>query len=226
MKRVIILLMFTLTGQQIWAQQAGLEVKSGISLPLFAYSSNNLEDGCFTLPGLSVSAATDVRLWHQLGLKIEGGFQMHSVDVGVLGWEKIQADPFLTDLFIRSDPYRIIHLVAGPDYSFQIIEKLTLDVSATAGVFFSRTPYQLYKPVYYMLGPDYYEITQAKDISFAWGAGFSLRYALTESYDISLGADYLQSDAAFLFNTSNGLRTDRRTISYLNCTAGVVFHLF
>jgi hypothetical protein len=226
MKKSLILVLFTLIGVRIWAQQAKLEVRTGISLPLFAYSSYNLEEGCFTLPGLSVTAATDIHLWHRLGLKLEGGLQMHPVDVGVLGWEKVQADPFLTDMFIRSDPYRIIHLVAGPNYYFPVMEKLKLDVSAFGGVFFSRTPYQLYKPVYYMVGPDYYEITPSKDISFAWGAGFRLRYAITDSYELSAGADYMQSAAAFGFNTSNGLRIDNRTISYLNTTAGVVFYLF
>ena len=226
MKKPILLALLMLFSIYILAQKACLEVKSGISIPLFAYSSKNLADGCFTQAGLTVTADADIKLWHQLGLKLESGLQLHTVDVGYLGWEKVQADPFLTDLYIRSDPYRIIHLMAGPSYSMPVLKKLNLDVSATAGVFFSRSPYQLHKPVYYMIGPDYYEITQSKDISFAWGGGFRLRYAITDSYEISVGSDYLQSAAAFGFITSNGLRIDKRTISFLNCTAGVVFHLF
>lgn len=226
MKKNILLALFVLFGVNIRAQKACLEMKSGLSIPLFAYSSNNLADGCFTQPGLTVTADAGIKLWQQLGLKLEGGIQLHTVDVGNLGWEKVQADAFLSDMYIRSDPYRIIHLMAGPDFSMPVMKKLNLDLSATAGAFFSRSPYQLYKPVYFMIGPDYYEITQSKDISFAWGGGFRLRYGITDSYEVSVGADYLQSAAAFGFNTSNGLRIDKRTISFLNCSAGVVFHLF
>ena len=152
------------------SSKAYLELNTRLSLPVFTYSSNNLESGCFTQPGFTVSAETGIWLYKKWGFSILSGLQLHSVDVGLLGWEKIQADPFLKDLYIRSDPYRIIHIMAGPEYAFQIIDKLELDIQILAGVFFSRTPYQLYKPTYYMVGPEYYEITSSKDISFAYVA--------------------------------------------------------
>lgn len=227
MKKILFLIfcMITITA---FAQssKAYLELNTGLSLPVFTYSSNNLESGCFTQPGFTVSAETGIWLYKKWGFSILSGLQLHSVDVGLLGWEKIQADPFLKDLYIRSDPYRIIHIMAGPEYAFQIIDKLELDIQILAGVFFSRTPYQLYKPTYYMVGPEYYEITSSKDISFAYGGGLRLNYAITPCYDLSLKSDLLTSNAAFDFSTSTGIRTEYRTISMVNISVGLVLHLF
>lgn len=226
MKILSFFLVCLISGLTARSQQAYFELKAGTSFPVFAYSSNNLKKGCFTQTGLGVSAEADLRLWQHWGLQLQSGLQLHSVDVGLLGWEKMKNDVFLQDLYIRSDPYRIIHLVGGPAYHQAFFKKFNLDISLLGGVFFSRSPYQLYKPVYFMSGPPFYEITPSRDIGFAWGGDCGLSYAITDCYDIGLSATFLQSDVDFRFRTANGIRVDERMISFLNVSLGLVLHLF
>ncbi len=226
MRKTLFFLLFCLFLLKLEAQKAVFSLHSGISNPLFTYSSSVLGESCFTQPGLFVSAEGAYFPDKRWGWNIGSGLQWHPVEVGVLGWEKVKADPFLQDLYIRSDPYRIIHLVTGPAFRMDLPWHLKLGLNVVGGVFFSQTPYQLYKPVYFMIGPDYYEVTPSKDLSFAWGGGAELQYAVTPYYDLSFVLNFMHSDAAFGFNTANGLRIDKRSISMLNAGVGVVFHLF
>jgi hypothetical protein len=227
MKKTLFLILF-LSSITLFAQthHAYFELKSGMSLPVLDYSSNNLETGCFTEPGITFSLEAGMKIYKQWGVSIQSGFQLHSVDVGLLGWEKMQADPFLEDLYIRSDPYRIIHIVAGPDYSFPFHNKFNLDLKLLGGVFFSRTPYQLYKPTYFMVGPPYYEITSSSDISFAYGGGARFRYAITSCYEVSMQGEFLSSQVAFPFQSASTSRIENKTISFVNISAGLVLYLF
>ncbi len=227
MKKTLFLI-FYLCGITLFAQthRTYLELKSGLSLPILDYSSNNLETGCFTQPGFTTSLEAGMKIYKRWGVTLQSGFQLHGVDVGYLGWEKIQVDPFLEDVYIRSDPYRIIHIVGGPEFCLPLYNKFNFDLKLLGGVFFSRTPYQLYKPTYFMVGPPYYEITSSSDISFACGGGARIRYAITNCYEVSLQGEFLSSQAAFPFQTASTSRIENKTITILNISAGLVLYLF
>jgi hypothetical protein len=220
-----ILILFVFCSFVAHAQKGVLELKAGTSIPMFAYASKQLNWGCFTEPGLTVSAEANALIWKQFGVNLLAGMQLHSVDVAVLGWETVQADPFLDSIYTRSDPYRIFHLAIGPDYSVLVGDRLTFGLKAFAGVFFSQSPYQLYKPVYNEPGPSFYEVTPSKDISYGWGTGLDVKYKLSNCYEIVLGGDYMQSAASFTFKTKTGYRTDDRWICFINVSAGLVLHL-
>ena len=51
----------------------------------------------------------------------------------------------------------------------------------------SSTPYQLYKPTYQLLGDKFYEITPARDISFAYGCLLYTSEAADERSSVDLG---------------------------------------
>ena len=218
MQRAFILLLLFIGGA-LFAQKPLplLHLGVGTSLPVLAYSSPSLEKGCFTTTGLATNVAVSTTIVGSWGLMAAGGFYLHPVDVSYLGYEKVQSDPFLMDVTIRSEPYRIMSFMAGPMYRKEVSNGFNLQLAALMGLFSSRTPHQIYKPQYFLVGPEFFEITSSLDRSIAWGAFASMSYAITPSYHLAVETSFLQTNAAFLFYTGGGtLRTDQRTISMVN----------
>lgn len=222
------LLLLLLPSVYILAQQPRpmLHLGAGASIPLFEYKSPSLSEGCFTQSGLSVSFGASVPLFENWGIAAKAAYQLHSVDVSRLGYEKVQADPFLLDLTIRSEPYRVLSFVAGPTFTTKNVSGFRLQMAALAGYLASRSPHQIYKPTYFMTGPEYFEITTSLDRSFAWGGAALLYYSITSCYEIGVETEFLRSDAAFGFYTGTGdLRVDKRTISMLNIKLSLLLKL-
>ncbi|PKP53500.1 MAG: hypothetical protein CVT92_04185 [Bacteroidetes bacterium HGW-Bacteroidetes-1] len=222
--RKIFLFIFIILTLAAGAQSSSVQIhlRSGVSIPLLEFTSNDLKDGCFTQTGISTSLAISSQIYKQWGIVLQSGFQLHPVSVGILGYEKVKNDPFLLDITIRSEPYQIIHFAGGPSYTFFPVPKLRLSFIALAGMFLSKTPYQLHKPTYFLTGPPYYEITSSRDRSFAYGTGFNLGYNITSCYEIGVEGDLLRSKAGFSFISANGLRTDFKQITMLNLSVVLV----
>lgn len=211
---LLLLLKITIASAQINTFQ--LSLQSGIAIPVFDFSSTNLEKGSFALPGFTGSAEINWihnNLW---GVSISSGIQLNPIAVGILGYEKVKADPFLEDLYIRSDPFKVVHIMAGPSYTSRISKSFSLMAQLKGGVFLSYTPYQLYKPDYFQTGPPYYEITTSKDLSFAYGAGVHLNYEISPCYSVGIGTEIMSSKAAFQFKSGQSVRTDNKSISLWN----------
>lgn len=213
---------FSLQAQQIASQ---LHIRSGLSQPLLEYASYNLVGGGFAQSGLTVSAAVSSIVNERWGIHVQGGLQLHPLAVERLGYEKVEADPFLEDVTIRSEPYRILHFVGGPAYRNRLGKMLTLDFRLLAGLFSNHSPHQLYKPNYFLTGPDFYEITSSLDRSFAYGAGVTASFKLSSCYTLGLEADFMSSEAAFQFYTSSGIRTDYKQIRMLNLSVSLLLSL-
>jgi hypothetical protein len=203
-----------------------VHLRSGASIPLFEYASPDLDNGCFTKTGFSASVAASGTLIGSWGLVAEAGFHTHHLDVSYLGYEKVQADPFLLDVTIRSEPYRILTFTGGPMYHVEPFEGFHLQLAVLAGYFASRTPHQVYKPVYFLTGPEFYEITTSLDRSFGYGTSASLSYEITPCYELALDAELLRSKAEFQFLTGTGtIRTDTRQISMVNIALSLMLKL-
>ncbi|MGE5317007.1 MAG: hypothetical protein ACM3ME_03345, partial [Chloroflexota bacterium] len=202
MHRLIYISLFALLTSSLFAQsfsKIDLSLQSGLSIPLFEYAAKNLQDGSFAMPGFTVAGELSTNLRfnggeksangnNNTGIFVQSGLTLNPIDVGYLGYEKMQADPFITKLFIRSEPFKVIHLLGGVSYNYPLFTKVNLQGQLGAGVFFSSTPYQLYKPEYFPFGPPYFEITPSKDISFAYTAGLRAIYETNPWYQIALSA--------------------------------------
>jgi hypothetical protein len=196
-------------------------IRSGLSLPVGAYAAKQLADGSFTLPGFAAVGEASLLVYQDFGLVLQGGVQFHPLDVGALGWAKVLDDPFLQDVYIRSEPYRIIHAVGGIDYRHKLGKGFILGTKALGGIFFSQTPFQVYRPTYFITGPDFFLITSASDRSFAYGAGLDISYQINDCLQLNLGTDYLRSRAAFGFISAGSQRVEWRNIVFLNMLFGI-----
>ena len=200
-------------------------IKGGASFPFGKYHQKDIEEGSFALTGFNVSAEGAWFFTPKFGVGASAGINFHPVDVGVLGWEKVQDDPFLDDLYIRSDPYKIITAMAGFYTQIPIKAKFSFTGKLLGGLLWGQTPYQLYKPTYFMVGPPYYEITPATDWKFSWTAGMGFRYDISPCFGLVLESEIFYDQLDFQFETSTTTRTDKRIISFINTTLGIRFNL-
>jgi len=227
MKKYLLFVAGFLMVMYVNAQNMQLQVllKAGACLPVGNFHKANLETGSFTLTGLE--GGVELRaLSGRFIAGLESGISMNPVDVGMLGYEKVHADPFLKDLYIRSEAFRVIRLLAAPGYRYQVSKRITAEGQALAGLFMSATPYQLYKADYYMVAPAMYEITSARDNSFAYGAQCRLIWESNPYFQLGVSAQYLHSEAAFSFIRNGETRVDKRNISQINTSINLILRLW
>ncbi len=226
-KQLLILIILCFGGFIVKAQDkpSFVGIRSGVSIPFGKYHATDLDGGSFTTTGFNVSAEGAWFFHPKFGVGANVGLNFHPVDVYRLGWEKVQQDPFLEDLYIRSDPYMIITAMAGFYTQLPIAEKFSFTGKLLGGLLYGRTPYQLYKPEYFLVGPDYYEITSSTNYKFSWQAGIGFRYDISPCFGLVLDADIFYDKLTFGFNTANGVRYDEHIISFINTTLGVRFDL-
>lgn len=209
------------------AQSKGsfIGIKGGLSIPVGEYASTNLDNGCFTQLGFNVNAEGAWFFKNYLGIGGQFGFNLHPVNVGVLGWEKVQDDPFLQDLIIRSEPYQIITANIGFYSKWNFWKLMSLHGKLLGGMMWAKTPYQLYKPEYFLVGPEYFEITSSRDWNLMGLGGIGLQFDLSPCIALRLEGEYQFSKMIFGFTTASGIRYEYRNISFVNTTLGLIILL-
>lgn len=228
MKKLIASLLFLMLAMSMSAQQkpSFVSLQVGPSFPIANFQGKELPDGGFALTGLttSIEGAWFFKPW--LGAGAAAGMNLHPVDVGDLGYEKMQDDPFITDLTIRSDPYLSFSLHAGVFFQFPLVQRLSVTAKAMGGIIYAQTPYQLYKVEYEMIGEVWDEITSAGDFDGSFLAGAGLRYDLNDCIGFCLQSDFTYTLMEFDFKLSDGsTRTDEKVMSFVNLKGGIVIKI-
>jgi hypothetical protein len=111
--------------------------------------------------------------------------------------------------------------MVGPYFQIPLSERFSFSSKLLGGLLYGKTPYQLYKPDYYLLPDDWAEITPSTDMKFSWQGGLGLVYKLSSCIDLALDADFFYDKLTFGFNSSTGYYTDERTIAIINIALGI-----
>ncbi|HOI32604.1 MAG: hypothetical protein PHG67_09060 [Bacteroidales bacterium] len=212
----IVFILTTLSFNSLFAGGWKLAIKPAFSIPISEFASHHLHSGSFAEPGFSGSVEIKHRVFKNWSLAADFGFALHAVDVSALGLETVQNDPFMEDVYIRSEAIRQVFFMAGTSYTLTLVGRFTAEAAIKAGFLHSQTPYQLYKPKYFMTGPAYYEITSAKDYSAVFLAEIAFYYPIKECYEAGVNFQWLNATPEFGFHTSGGIRVDKRTVQMLN----------
>lgn len=222
LKTGVIFLLFCLAIQVASAQdlKSFFGVRSGISFPVGDYSATDLERGSFAQPGFNVNAEGAWYFSKYLGAGFTAGLNLHPVDVASLGRAQVNREPFLTDVVIRSEAYRVINLMPAIYGACRITGNFTVNGKIGAGLLYAQTPYQLYKPDYYLLPDKWEEVTSASDQKFSWQAGIGITWKISSCLGLTLQSDVMYDMLEFTFNTASGPRTDKRQIAMINLLAG------
>jgi len=224
--RTLFLLMIFLSLQS-YAQHTNsfISLRSGVSIPLKPYSSHNLGKGSFTTLGINVSVDGAWFFTDHFGVGGQVGLNLHPVDVSALARAKVNADPFLSNLTIRSDPFRVINAALGIYTRWNMGENFSVNAKLLGGILWANTAYQLYKPTYFLAGPDYYEITTARDHKFILEPGIGMEYKISSCFALKADVELLSRTMQFGFSTWKGIRYDRKRISFINTVIGIAIFL-
>jgi hypothetical protein len=214
----VISMTFALSAQQ---KPSFIGLQGGASFPVGKFYAKKLPDGGFAQTGFSTSleGAWFFKPW--LGIGASAGMHIHPVDVSALGYEKVVADLFMNDVYIRSDPYRSYTLYTGFFFQFPLVQRLSLTAKALGGIMFTQTPYQLYKAEYEMIGEKWFEITSAGDFEGSFLTGAGLKYELKNCIGFSLNTEFTYNEMEFDFELSDGsIRTDKKIVGFVNVVMG------
>lgn len=228
MKKALTILLLLALSCSISAQEkpSFVSINAGTSIPLAGFYSKKLPEGGFALTGLAVSAegAWFIKPW--LGIGANAGMNLLPVDVVALGYEKAASDPFIIEGWVRSDPYFTAAGYAGLFFNVPVVQRLSFTAKALGGIMFARTPYQLYKAEYFMIGVKWFEVTSSEDFEASFLAGAGFRYDLNSCLGLVLNSEYTYNQCDFGFVNSDGTsRTDQRTISFININLGLLIRL-
>lgn len=202
-----------------------ISLRSGVSMPFGDYSRKSIDNGCFTMKGVSLGAEGAWYFWKNLGVGIDVNYSIHPVDAVGLATEMVRVDPFLLDVYVRSDPYTMLTILGGFYYSYSLTQRITLQPKVVGGVIFGKTPFQLFEPTFFLLGPAYFKTTSSRDRSFAFKPGISINYHINNCIALGMHADYTMSNMAFGFYTHDGLEIRKRKIRYLDIGLGLTIKL-
>ena len=197
----------------------------GTSFPLGKYGGNDLETGSFTQTGFNAGINIQWYLFNNWGIVAGMQQQYHPVDVVNLANAKIIADPFMETLGIRSEAYNMLNFSIGSIYKLEINKKIISSISVEIGGMIAKTPYQLHKAGYFMIGNSMYEITSSKDKNISFKSSIGFEYLIRENWSVIILSDYTIAQMNFGFNTTTTYRTEKRLINYLNLSTGIKIKL-
>ena len=174
------------------------------------------------MTGITISADGAWFFLPWLGVGGEFGYNIQPIDVSVLGYEKVLADPALEDMTIRSDGFQTINAGAGLYADWNFWKSFSLTGKLVGGWMWAKTPYQLYKPTYYLVDPGWYEITSSKDNGFIIVPGIGLQYKISPCIGVKAESELFYRNMQFGFINTVGYYSIGRTVSFVNITLGLV----
>lgn len=218
MKKLFVLSVLLVVSTILFAQDKDINIslRSSVSMPVGDYQKADVNVGSFANTGVSFSAKAVWFFWKNFGAGIDVSYSVHTVNASKLATQTVLNDPFMEDLVVRSEPFNMISITGGLYYRYKIGNKISVNPGLSGGILIGKTPFQLYEPKYFLVGPDYYKITSSRDQSFAFKAGISLIYDVNSCISLSLDSDYTHSKLSFGYYTSTGYEVRNRNISYFD----------
>jgi hypothetical protein len=227
MKSILIAILFSFNILLVFSQgkSSFVALRSGVSCPLGAYYSADLQEGSFAMAGFNVTleGAWFFKRW--LGVGASAGLNLHPIDAGALATATLASDASMANLSVRSDPFRVLTFMAGPFARFDLRKNFSLTGKLLGGILQASTPYQLYKAEYFMIGRYWYEITRSKDWEVSFLTVIGVRYDVSDCIGIIFDTDFTYNQCEFVFITYNGSRTEYKKIVFLNTTLGIIIDL-
>ncbi len=217
--------LFLILSVQAREKPSFVGLRAGLSFPFGKYAATTLGDGSFTQVGMNVSVDGAWFFKQKFGIGGSVGLHLNPVDAAALATARLNKDPFLNSLVIRSEPWQIITAMVGPWFQLPVSPRFSFSAKLLGGLMYGKTPYQLYKPEYYLLPDNWAEITSAKDYKFSWQTGVGLVYNLSSCISLVFDADLFYDQLSFGFYSSTGYFTRNKTIAIVNTTLGFRINL-
>jgi hypothetical protein len=198
---------------------------AGTSVPFGSFSSYDLQEGSFAITGITAGADGAWYFLPYLGIGGECSFNFQPINVGVLGYEEMLNNPSIEELTIRSEAFQTISVAAGIYGDWNFWKSFSLTGKLLGGWIWAKTPYQLYKPVYFMVGTNWFEITSSKDNGFILVPGIGLQYNISHCIGVKAESELYYRKMTFGFSNYEGIYYEHKTVSFVNISLGLVVFL-
>jgi hypothetical protein len=114
----------------------------------------------------------------------------------------------------------------GIYFTTNITERISVQSKALIGMSYGKTPFQLYQPTIFMIGPTYYKVTSAGDYGTAYKTGLSFQYQFNSNVAMGINANYTYTKFSFGFYGAQGqINYYQKRVSYLDLGLGLVVKL-
>jgi hypothetical protein len=230
----VLITLFTIN---VKAQDAKTPIKSylaflgGISTPTgnFGQSVYSNNSAGFAKTGITLGLDGAAYIYKNLAIGATFSFQ----DQGELNQTDVQNlangynSSFKKNVTVVTavNHYHNINLMAGPQYSF-VYKDFTLDLRASAG--FIKSTSTPATSVVFDNSTNSSEVlyqVNSKALTFAYGGSMGLRYSLSDTWDVGIKGNYINSDGIKIANTNNPGTTGRfvtkQPISEFQTTLGI-----
>jgi len=205
--------LITLFSLNVKAQDDNPQAKSylgllgGLSSPVSNFGQSNYSNNSagFAKKGGTLGLDAGIYLHKNFGIGITFSYQ----DQGELNAADVQnlANGYNTS-FVKDETnvtavnrYQNLNLMAGPQYSF-LYKRFTLDLRASAGIIKSiSTPSLGIVFDNTANSATYHNQLSSGGNTFAYGGSAGLRFSLSDSWDIGLKSNYINSDGIKIENT-------------------------
>lgn len=220
------LLAGTIFGSNVLAQNTNkfnIRVNTGPALALGQLASQHFDTGGYALSGNSYIAEG---IWYfrpVLGVGVAVSGTSFPFADGAYAHDKVNSDPSMETLYLKSDAYRVRTLTIGVYYSKHIWGKFSATGKISGGLLWARTPDHLFSASYYTVPNFAYKITPSRSTKATFQPGLACQYQLFEQVGLSLNADYTLAFSAFGFQTGTTSYVKKLTFSYLNTMIGIDF---
>jgi hypothetical protein len=219
------------------AQDAKTPIKSylsffgGVSNPTgnFAQSVYSNNSAGFAKSGVTLGLDGAVYVYKNLAIGVTFSFQ----DQGELNQTDVQnlANGYNTSftkdqtVVTAVNRYHNINLMAGPQYSF-VYKDFTLDLRAAAGIIKSTSTPSTSVVFDNSTNPsEVLHQLNSKAFTLAYGGSAGLRYSLSDTWDVGIKGNYINSEGIKISNSNNPGTTGRfvtnQPISEFQTTLGI-----
>lgn len=205
------------------AKKFNIRINTGPALALGQLASQHFDTGGYALSGNSSAAEGIWYFLPALGVGVTASATSFPFADGAYSHDKVDSDPFMETLYLKSDAYRVRTLTLGAYYRKHISGKFWATGKISGGLLWARTPDHLFSASYFTVPNKAYKITPSRSTKPTFQTGLACQYQLFEQVGLSLNADYTLSYSAFGFQSGKTFYVKKLTFSYLNTMIGIDF---
>ncbi len=216
-----LVLLNTTLGQE--PRKFRINILSGYALPQGQLASKHFDNGGYAVYGAG-SALEGIWKFHpHLSAGVSFSVSKFPFDENTYAQNLVDSDPFMDNLYMKSDAYKVLTYTGAIYYTGSICNKVRLTGNVGGGIVWAQTPDQLFSATYFGGIKRTYKITPAYCSKPVITTGLSCKYRVFEQVDISLFANYYLANLGFSFLTSSDSYTRWLTFSYINTGLGIGF---
>ncbi len=206
-----LLLLLLIAFAEIKAQDKPFLVgfRYGFSLPMgqFAsheYKRDNKEYGAYALLGTTFSVESAWYSKKRIGFGVNYSVSYYPIAIGYYLIDKDSAIPEANNFRLKSSPYEVRTFMAGALYRLPISKRFNVSFKGMGGLFWAKSPDQVYQAFYFMIGDRTWSKTSAISLKGSFLVGATINFKLFDHVDLLIESEFTYAKSGFAFWNAAG----------------------